>query len=101
MFSYDREIFLYENINNTWVQSKTFSEQKEEVNKVEEVKQASSVLDRLKQFDNSNAIKKNSTVPPTNQTFRPAHDSIITSYNIKENELVTTDASGFIKIWKL
>jgi len=99
LFSYDREIFLYENINNTWVHSKTLSDQKEESK--EEVKQTSSVLDRLKQFDNSNAIKKNSTVPPSNTTFRPAHDSIITSFNLFGNELITTDASGFIKLWKL
>lgn len=82
------------------MQTKTLSEQKEEV-KVEEVKQTSSVLDRLKQFDNSNAIKKNSTVPVSNQSLKPAHDSIITSISLRENELITTDASGFIKLWKI
>lgn len=106
LFSFDREIFNYTLSNEIWSITNTISnELKQESTKEEQTQeptpQVSSVLDRLKKFDLTHQLKKNSTLPQTNGAKKISHNSTISSSHLVGNELLTTDISGFIKIWKL
>ena len=113
LLSYDREIFQYENTSGTWTRTKVISD----VKATEQPKASSnasagqstgsaSVFDKLKQFDVSHQMKKSVLNTTGNDNtdlsnVKPAHSVTISSAIVSGNELITTDISGFIKIWKL
>ena len=71
LLSFDREIFNYTLSNEIWSITKTLSNEFIQENIKEESKQdtapqVSSVLDRLKKFDLTHQLKKNSTLPQVN-----------------------------------
>ena len=103
---YDRNIYLYENKDGNWAVKKTLTEG-ETVNKGSASKSSaigsgsgSGVAEALKKFQKSMFQKKDSLAITTVQKTN-LHSSLISSVSVKDNEMMTTDLSGFIKFWSI
>jgi hypothetical protein len=74
---------------------------KEESGKTEEQQPAmsNSVANRLRMFNNPLNKKQSIIVGSANQ--KNIHSSNINSYAISNNQLITSDLTGFVKVWKL
>lgn len=59
----------------------------------------SSVANRLRMFNNAVNKKQSIIVNTVNQ--KNIHSSNINSFAISNNQLITSDLSGFVKVWKL
>lgn len=98
IFTFDKEIIIYENINGTWklspsnleeIPPKMSSESKQSVS-------TGGILDRMKQFDDKEKLKKQDI-----SQVKSTHLSTISSANVYNNELITSDFSGYLKKWKI
>lgn len=72
---------------------------KTEDNPEEQQTMGGSVANRLRMFNNSLNKKQSIIVGSVNQ--KNIHSSNINSFAISKNELITSDLSGFVKVWKL
>ena len=74
---------------------------KNEGEKAEESQSAigGSVANRLKMFNNTINKKQSIVVGSANQ--KNIHSSNINSFAVSNNQLITSDLSGFVKVWKL
>jgi len=60
---------------------------------------SNSVANKLRMFNN-NMNKKQSIMVNTAQQ-KNLHSSNVNSFTINNNQLITSDLSGFVKVWKL
>lgn len=60
---------------------------------------SNSVASRLRMFNNQINKKQSIIVGSSNQ--KNIHSSNINSYTLVKSQLITSDLSGFIKVWKL
>ena len=70
---------------------------KVENDKTEPVDAGNAVTNRLKMFQQS--AKKQSIVVSSSNT-KNNHMSLINSCNVLKDSLITSDCSGFVKVWK-
>lgn len=59
----------------------------------------SSVANRLRMFNNAVNKKQSIVVGSVNQ--KNIHSSNINSFAVSKDQLITSDLSGFVKVWKL
>ena len=123
LISYDRELFLYDLIDGNWSLHRTLSNSLDYGSKsmtnlnsstlntssssIEISQKANSILDRMKMFDVSHQIKKNSLIRTTEinplSKTKDVHSSNICGFalNNKDNSLITTELAGFIKTYSI
>jgi len=58
-----------------------------------------SVANRLRMFNNVVSKKQSIIIGSVNQ--KNIHSSNINSFAVNQNNLITSDLSGFVKVWKL
>lgn len=92
--TFDREILKYELVANEWKLIKTITVPQ----KSEELK-SSNILLRLNQFDQSKKASTNTNADVAKDTSH-LHSSSISSLHVKDDIIITTDLSGFVKYWK-
>ena len=97
---YDRNIIEYEKKEDTWEIKKTITAKKEGTDNKAKTTIGGSVSAALQKFQKMGEIKKENLAVTTKQASH-LHKSVISSCNIKGNEMITTDLSGFVKYWKL
>ena len=94
---YDRNIVEYEKKGEKWEVKKIITAKKED-NKAKT--SVGVVSDRVQIFNTMGQQKKENLAVVTKQSEH-LHESQISSVNIKDKKLITTDLSGFVKYWKL
>ena len=94
---YDRNIFEYEKKGEEWEVKKIITAKKED-NKAKTT--FGSMSSRVQMFDNKGQQNKGNLAVVTKQAEH-LHQSQISSVNIKGQNIITTDLSGFVKYWKL
>lgn len=97
---YDRNIIEYEKKDDTWEIKKTITAKKEGADNKAKTSIGGSVSMALQKFQKMGEIKKENLAVTTKQASH-LHKSIISSCNIKGQDMITTDLSGFVKYWKL
>ena len=97
---YDRNIIEYEKKDDTWEIKKTITAKKEVADNKAKTSIGGSVSMALQKFQKMGEIKKENLAVTTKQASH-LHKSIISSCNIKGQDMITTDLSGFVKYWKL
>lgn len=85
---YDRNILEYEKKEGEWTVVKVITDQNKED------------TDEKDNEEKESGKKKSNLVVSTKQE-KHLHKSQISSINIKGNDMITTDLSGFVKYWKL
>ena len=85
---YDRNILEYEKKEGEWTIVKVITDQNKED------------IDDKTNEEKESGKKKSNLVVSTKQE-KHLHKSQISSINIKGNDMITTDLSGFVKYWKL
>lgn len=116
LVGFDRHFYEYKLSNGVWEFSRDFTSDHGQKSKKENVEnnsdkqteeKNSSIFDRMKMFDQSHQIKKasilvsNDRKPFGMETLESIHNSAVVSFGIRENSLITTDLSGFVKEWSL
>jgi len=97
IFTYDREILYYENINGSWkISNKNLEEILPTTSQNKQTASTGGILDRMKQFDDKEKLKKQDL-----PLMKSSHSSTISSANLFNNELITTDFAGYLKKWKV
>ena len=96
---YDRNIFEYEKKGEQWEVKKVITAKKED-NKAKTSIGRGSVSAQLEMFNKMGQQKKDNLAVVTKQNLH-LHKSQISSVNIKDKDIITTDLSGFVKYWKL
>ena len=94
---YDRNIVEYEKKGEQWEVKKIITAKKED-NKART--SIGKVSDQLQMFEKMGQQKKENLAVVTKQSEH-LHKSQISSVNIKDKVVITTDLSGFVKYWKL
>ena len=94
---YDRNILAYEKKGDKWEIVKTVTSEQE---KKTTGPAKSTVSAALQKFQNM-GVQKKENLAVTSKQASHLHQALISSVNIKEQNLITTDLSGFVKYWKL
>ena len=100
---YNREIYLYEEENGQWVMKKQITKKekpKEEKKNNTPMGGSGGVAAALKRFQNQGMKKKESLVVTTEQNEN-LHATNISSFAIKDNQIITSDLAGFVKYWEI
>jgi len=95
---YDRNIVEYEKKGEQWEIKRTITGKKEADNKAKTT--IGKVSAQLQMFNKMGQLKKENLAVTTKQATH-LHKSQISSFNIKDKDVITTDLSGFVKYWKL
>ena len=95
---YDRNIIEYEKKGEQWEIKRTITGKKEADNKSKTT--IGKVSAQLQMFNQMGQQKKQNLAVTTKQASH-LHQSQISSVNIKDKDVITTDLSGFVKYWKL
>ena len=95
---YDRNIIEYEKKDDLWKIKRTITGKKEGDNKAKTT--IGNVSAQLQKFNQMNLQNKQNLAVTTKQASY-LHQSQISSINIKDKDIITTDLSGFVKYWKL
>ena len=93
---YDRNIFEYAKKGEEWQVKKIITTKKED----NKAKTTIGMSSRVQMFDNKGQQNKGNLAVVTKQAEH-LHQSQISSVNIKGQNIITTDLSGFVKYWKL
>lgn len=107
---FDRQIYLYEQTNDTWKMQKKMaissgSSSESNKNKMSQRSipefstQGGGVRSRLKMFEDNKSTKTEVTVKSENN--ENLHPAIISSITVTPNKIITSDLAGFIKYWEL
>ena len=94
---YDRNIYEYEKKGEEWQVKKIITAKKEDTKAKTTVGKVSA---QLAMFNKMGQQNKDNLAVVTKQSLH-LHKSQISSVNIKGNDIITTDFSGFVKYWKL
>ena len=100
---YNREIYLYEEENGQWVMKKQITKKekpKEEKKNNTPMGGSGGDAAALKRFQNQGMKKKESLVVTTEQNEN-LHATNISSFAIKDNQIITSDLAGFVKYWEI
>lgn len=95
---YDRNIYEYAKTGDKWEMKRKITE----TGKVEVKKGpvGGTVANAMKKFQAQGSQKKEDLVVKTKQNPK-LHNALISAMNIKGNDVITSDVTGFIKYWKL
>lgn len=96
VISFDRHIYRYKLEGEEWKMIKAIT--KDEEKKDEGKKEGNSMADRMKMFTQS--AKKQSLQTGSSSNAKNIHKSQINSSVVSKDGLITSDFTGFIKIWK-
>ena len=97
---YDRNILEYEKKGDNWEIKKTITVDTGKKSAPAGAQRNSAVSDALKKFQQMGQQKKENLAVTSKQSSH-LHQSLISSLNIKGNDVITTDVTGFVKYWKL
>ena len=97
---YDRNIIEYAKKGDAWDIKKIITVKKETDSQKAKTTIGGNVSSALAKFQQMGNIKKENLAVSAKQASH-LHKSLISSVNIKGNDMITTDVSGFVKYWKL
>jgi actin related protein 2/3 complex subunit 1A/1B len=94
---YDRNILEYEKKGDNWEIKKTISTDQGQKNAGPAKGNVSKEVEKYQKM----GAQKKENLAVTSKQASHLHKSLISSLNIKDKEIITTDLSGFVKYWKL